>query len=179
MVSQNMMRAIEDPTDDDARGQMLLGASFAGIGFGNAGVHLVHGMSYPVSGMVREYVPPGYLSDHALVPHGMAVVLNAPAVFRFTAPADPQRHLYAAHLMGVDSSGVGPDDAGELLAGAIVDLMRRADMPNGLSAVGYGPEDVPALVAGTLPQHRVTKLSPRLAGEAELERLFLDAMAYW
>jgi hydroxyacid-oxoacid transhydrogenase len=179
MMSRNMMRVLDDPSDDEARGQMLLGASFAGIGFGNAGVHLVHGMSYPVSGMVRDYIPEGYVSDHAIVPHGMAVVLNAPAAFRFTAPADPQRHLYAAQLMGVDVSGADPDDAGEVLSGAIVDLMRRAGIPNGLSAVGYGPGDVPELVAGTLPQHRVTKLSPRPAGKEELEQLFLDAMTCW
>jgi hydroxyacid-oxoacid transhydrogenase len=109
----------------------------------------------------------------------MSVILNAPAVFRFTAPANPERHLYAAHLMGVDLSDAGPGDAGELLAWAIVDLMRRTGMPNGLSAVGYKPEDVPQLVAGTLPQHRVTKLSPRPFEEAELEQLFLNAMRYW
>jgi hydroxyacid-oxoacid transhydrogenase len=179
MVSRNMMRAIEDPNDDEARGQMLLGASFAGIGFGNAGVHLVHGMSYPVSGMVRDYVPEGYLVDHPIVPHGMAVVLNAPAVFRFTAPANPERHLYAAQLMGVDVSGVRAEDAGEVLAAAIVDLMRRAGVPNGLSAVGYKAADVPELVAGTMPQHRVTKLCPRSFDEADLQRLFLASMACW
>jgi hydroxyacid-oxoacid transhydrogenase len=179
MVTQNIVRAIEDPSDDEARGQMLLAASLAGIGFGNAGVHLAHGMSYPVSGMVRDYVPEGYGSGHPIIPHGMSVILNAPAVFRFTAPADPERHFYAAHLMGVDVSDAGPADAGELLASAIVDLMRRTGMPNGLSAVGYGREDVPQLVAGTLPQHRVTKLTPRPFEEAELEQLFLNAMRYW
>ena len=179
MVSQNLMRAIEDPTDEEARGQMLLGASFAGIGFGNAGVHLVHGMSYPVSGMVRDYVPEGYVSDRAIIPHGMAVVLNAPAVFRFTASADPARHLYGAQLMGVDVSNARPEDAGQVLASAIVDLMRRAGVPNGLSAVGYGPADVPDLVAGTMPQHRVTKLCPRSFDEGELEKLFLESMVCW
>jgi hydroxyacid-oxoacid transhydrogenase len=179
MVSQSILRAIEDPADDEARGQMLLGASFAGIGFGNAGVHLVHGMSYPVSGMVRDYVPKGYLVDHPIIPHGMAVVLNAPAVFRFTAPVNPERHLYAAQLMGVDVSEANPEDAGAVLASAITDLMRRAGVPNGLGAVGYGPDDVPELVAGTMPQHRVTKLCPRPFDEADLERLFLDSMTCW
>lgn len=179
MVSQNMVRAIEDPSDDEARGQMLLGASFAGIGFGNAGVHLVHGMSYPVSGMVRDYVPEGYFVKHPIIPHGMAVVLNAPAVFRFTAPVNPECHLYAAQLMGVDVSKANPEDAGEVLASAITDLMRRAGVPNGLGAVGYGPDDVPELVAGTMPQHRVTKLCPRSFDEADLEQLFLDSMTCW
>ncbi len=179
MVSHNMLRALQDPEDDEARGQMLLGASFAGIGFGNAGVHLVHGMSYPVSGMVRDYAPEGYHVDHPIIPHGMAVVLTAPAVFRFTASADPERHLYAAQLMGVDVAAARAEDAGEVLASAIVDLMRRAGIPNGLRAVGYGPDDVPALVAGTMPQHRVTKLCPRPFDEADLERLFGESMTCW
>ncbi len=109
----------------------------------------------------------------------MAVTLNAPAVFRFTAPADPSRHLYAAGLMGADPSDVQPSDAGDLLAGAIIDLMQQTGMPNGLGAVGYGPEDVDDLVAGTLPQHRVTKLSPRPAGPEDLKKLFLDSMSLW
>ena len=179
MVSQDLVRAIEDPSDDEARGQMLLAASFAGIGFGNAGCHLPHAMSYPVSGMVRGYVPEGYPPDEPIVPHGMAVVLNAPAAFRFTAPTNPELHLYAAELMGVDTSGASPEDAGELLAGAIVDLMRRTGIPNGLSAVGYGPDDVDQMVASTLPQHRLTKLSPRPIGAEDLKQLFLDSLTCW
>jgi len=179
MISHNLVRAIENPSDDKARGQILLAATYAGIGFGNGGVHLAHGMSYPVSGLVRDYVPAGYPPGHPLVPHGMAVALHAPAVFRFTAPADPQLHLDAAKLMGQDISAARPEDAGDVLSGAIVALMRRVGMPNGLKAVGYGPEDVDKLVEGTLPQHRVTKLSPRPAGAEDLKQLFLDSMTLW
>jgi hydroxyacid-oxoacid transhydrogenase len=179
MVSRSITRVVDDPTDDEARGEMLLAASFAGMGFGNSGVHLAHGMSYPVSGMVRDYVPEGYSSDKPIVPHGMAVLLNAPAVFRFTAASDPQKHLYGAQLMGVDVSDTDPEDAGEVLASALVDLMRRTNVPNGLSAVGYTPDDVPQLVAGTMPQHRVTKLCPRPFDEEELGQMFLDSMECW
>jgi hydroxyacid-oxoacid transhydrogenase len=179
VVAQYLIRAIDDPEDDEARGQMLLAAAFAGVGFGNAGVHLPHGMSYPVSGMGRDFKPEGYISDHPLIPHGMSVILNAPAVFRFTAPANPQRHLDAAKLMGVDVSNADLGNAGELLAGAIIDLMRQTGMPNGLSAVGFGSEDVDQLVVGTLPQHRVTKLSPRLASAEDLKQLFLDSLTCW
>ena len=91
MVAQNMVRAVNDANDDEARSQMLLAATFAGVGFGNAGCHLPQGMSYPVSGMVRDFVPEGYPPDEPLIPHGMSVVLNAPAVFRFTAPTNPER----------------------------------------------------------------------------------------
>lgn len=179
MISENLVRVIEDPSNDEERGKILLAATYAGIGFGNGGVHLAHGMSYPVSGMVRDYVPDGYPPGHPLVPHGMAVVLNAPAVFRFTAPANPELHLYAAKLMGKDISRAAPEDAGEMLSSAIVELMRKVGMPNGLRAVGYGPEDVDKLVEGTLPQHRVTKLSPRPASAEDLKQLFLDSLTLW
>lgn len=179
MVAQFLPRAVEDPGDEEARGMMLLAATFAGMGFGNAGVHLPHGMSYPVSGMVRDYQPVGYEVDHALVPHGMSVILNAPAVFRFTASACPQRHLKAAEALGANIDGVKDSDAGRILADRIIEFMRLLNVPNGLSAIGYHRNDIPALVQGTLPQHRVTKLSPRLAEEQDLTRLFEDAMIYW
>jgi hydroxyacid-oxoacid transhydrogenase len=179
VMARSIARAVDDPSDDEARGEMLLAAAYAGIGFGNAGVHLTHGMSYPVSGMVRDYVPAGYPDDHPIVPHGMSVILNAPAVFRWTAQANPERHLQAAQLLGAETGGAAPEDAGEILAGQIERIMRRVGMPNGLSGVGLSDDDVDALVAGTLPQHRVTKLSPRPAAAEDLRELFLAAMRYW
>lgn len=179
LVYKYMVRAVSDPSDLQARGQMLLAATFAGVGFGNAGCHLPHGMSYPVSGMVRNYKPQGYPSGEPIIPHGMSVALNAPAVFKFTAPADPKRHLYLAGLMGAELADTSSEDAGALLSEAIIRLLRQIDMPNGLGGVGLGPGDVDRLVAGTLPQHRVTKLSPRPAGEKDLRQLFLDSMTLW
>jgi len=179
IVSQYLVRAVDDPTDDEARAQMILAASYAGVGFGNAGVHLPHGMSYPVSGHVSTYHAPGYPGDHALVPHGVSVILNAPAVFRFTAPANPARHLEAAAALGAGVTGVRDEGAGQVLADRMTWFMERLGVPNGLKAIGYATADIPALVEGTLPQHRVTKLSPRPAGPDELARLFEDAMTAW
>jgi hydroxyacid-oxoacid transhydrogenase len=179
MVREYLPRAVEDTGDDKARGMMLLAAAYAGVGFGNAGVHLPHGMSYPVSGMVKDYHPPGYRVDHPLVPHGVSVILNAPAVFRFTALANPERHLQAAEALGADVSGASSEDAGKILADTITAFMQRLKVPNGLRALGYDSSHIPALVEGTLPQHRVTKLSPRPADREDLARLFEDAMVAW
>ena len=179
IVSQFLYRAVEDPSDEEAGAQMLLAASYAGIGFGNAGVHLPHGMSYPVSGMVREFRPEGYRVDHPLIPHGVSVILNAPAVARFTGQARPERHLKAAEVLGADVSRARPEDAGKILADRITGFIERLKIPNGLRAIGYGTEDIPRLVEGTLPQHRVTKLSPRPAGPEELAALFEDALVAW
>ena len=179
MVAQNMGRAVHDADDTEARGQMLLAATFAGVGFGNAGCHLPHGMSYPVAGMVRDFVPGDYPGDEPIVPHGMSVILNAPAVFRYTGPTNPERHLHAARLMGAEVSGAGPEDAGDVLADVIVKFIRDMGLPNGLGAVGYTENDVPDLVEGTLPQHRVTKLSPRPAEADDLAQLFSDSLTLW
>lgn len=179
MVARYLVRAVEDPDDNEARAQMILAASYAGVGFGNAGVHLPHGMSYPVSGQVKQYRAPGYGADHPLVPHGVSVILNAPAVFRFTAAANPERHLHAAETLGADITAAKREDAGKILADRILWFMERLRVPNGLKAVGYTSADIPSLVEGTLPQHRVTKLSPRPAGPDDLARLFEDAMVGW
>ena len=179
MVADYLVRAVEDPEDDEARASMLLAASYAGVGFGNAGVHLPHGMSYPVSGNVKKYVAPGYVSNHPLVPHGFSVILNAPAVFRYTAIANPDRHMQAAAALGVDVSRCKSLDAGRILADRITWFMQRLKTPNGLREIGYTSADIPALVEGTLPQHRVTKLSPRPAGPDELGALFEEAMVAW
>jgi len=114
-----------------------------------------------------------------MVPHGMSVILNTPAVVRFTASACPERHLRAAAALGADVTDARPEDAGEILANRVIHFMRELNMPNGLAAVGYTEADIPALVEGTLPQHRVTKLSPRPAGEEELTALFREAMVVW
>jgi len=179
MVATYIVRAVADPSDDEARSQMLLAAAYAGVGFGNAGVHLPHGMSYPVSGHVKSYRAPGYNADHPLVPHGISVILNAPAVFRYTASANPQRHLQAAEALGVDISHAKDADAGKILADRITWFMRELRVPNGLKAIGYTSSDINTLIEGTLPQHRVTKLSPRPAGPQELGKLFEDAMSAW
>ena len=157
---------------------MILASAYAGVGFGNAGVHLPHGMSYPVSGMVkgRGYQQSGYPNAPEMIPHGFSVILNAPAVFRFTASACPARHLEAAAALGVDISGVAHADAGRVLADRLVAIMERLRVPSGLKALGYSSADIPALVEGTLPQHRVTKLSPRPASTDDLAKLFEETL---
>ena len=176
MVATHLVRVFDDAGDDEARGQMMLAASFAGIGFGSAGVHLPHAMAYPVAGGVKSYRAPGYPPDHPLVPHGFSVILNAPAVFRYTARANPVRHLTAAEALGADVSRCKKEDAGRVLADRIRWFMHRLRVPENLRAVGYSTSDIPSLVQGTMAQERLTKLSPRQVDADTLARLFEDAM---
>lgn len=177
LLGRYLERAVHDATDDDARGAVMYAATLAGIGFGNAGVHVPHGMAYAVAGQVRAFVPDGYGADHPMVPHGMSVIVSAPAVARFTASSAPDKHAHIAVLLGAGDAGAG--DAGEALAEALARLMRATAMPNGLRALGYTGADLPALVAGAYAQQRLLANAPRAVGEEELSALFAGAMTVW
>jgi hydroxyacid-oxoacid transhydrogenase len=164
---------------------MLLAATLAGVGFGNAGVHLCHGMSYPVSGQNRGYKHNGYEVDHPIIPHGVSVAVTAPAVFKFTGASNPERHLAAAECFGVDISQVKAESAGEVLSEALAKfLVDLGDQPRGLKDLGFGNSDIDQLVEGTMPQARVLMLAPNLDTEnvdeerAQLRQLFEDSMEY-
>src|SRR5436305_765252 len=134
-------RAVKDPDDFEAQSQMLLAATLAGVGFGNAGVHLCHGMSYPISGQNPGYRHPGYVVDKPIIPHGVSVAVTAPSVFKFTGASNPERHLAAAEAFGVDISNVKLESAGEVLSEALADfLFKLGDQPRGLKALGFGRE---------------------------------------
>ncbi|MFN2461281.1 MAG: hydroxyacid-oxoacid transhydrogenase, partial [Candidatus Velthaea sp.] len=171
-----LVRAVADPSDDEARERMMFAATLAGIGFGNSGVHAPHAMAYAVAGLVRTFHAADYPGTAPIVPHGMSVILNAPAAFRFLAEACPARHREAAGYLGA-AGDVADADAGEALAARIGELMRATGMPPDLRALGYGRNDIPALVAGTLPQQRLLKNAPRAVDSAALHELFAQALA--
>ncbi len=180
LIGQNLVRAVNDPSDQQAKGAVMYSALVAGMTFSNAGCHLPHGMSYAVSGLVRDFKPPaGYPQDAPMVPHGMSVVLNAPSVYRFTGEAAPERHLEGAQFLGADTRDATAVDAGEVVAKKLIDMMRAVNFPNGLNAVGYTDADADALAARAFPQQRVIKNAPRDVTKASLAELFKGAMRYW
>ncbi|KAE9576247.1 Hydroxyacid-oxoacid transhydrogenase [Colletotrichum fructicola] len=164
-------RAVRDPDDFEAQSEMLLAATLAGVGFGNAGVHLCHGMSYPISGQNPGYQHSGYKVNYPIIPHGVSVAVTAPAVFRFTGASNPERHLAAAEAFGVDVSRVRKEDAGAVLADALTKFLADlGDQPAGIKELGFGTEHLDDLVEGTIPQARVLMLAPGLETELQKER---------
>jgi hydroxyacid-oxoacid transhydrogenase len=151
-----LRRAVADAEDVEARGAMMLAATMAGIGFGSAGVHIPHACAYPIAGLVRSHRPRGYPDDHPLVPHGQSVIVTAPAAFRFTYEAAPERHHHVAALL----AGGAPADP-DALPEALAALMRDVGAPARLAQLGYGEDDVAALVDGALKQERLLAVAPR------------------
>ena len=175
MLSGSFRAAVREGDRTDARDQMAMAATFAGLGFGNAGVHVPHANAYPIAGRVRDYRPEGYPDDEPMVPHGMAVSLTAPEAFRFTFEAAPERHLRAARLLDPRVEGEGPD----VLPGVIVRIMRDVGLPSGLAEVGYGEGDVDDLVEGSLQQQRLLATAPREVRAEDLAGIFRSSLELW
>jgi hydroxyacid-oxoacid transhydrogenase len=174
LLAESFRTAVRHGDDEDAREQMALAATFAGMGFGNAGVHIPHANAYPIAGRVRDFRPAGYPQDEPMVPHGMAVCLTAPEAFRFTFESAPERHLRAARLLG-DAEGRGAD----ALPAAVSALMRDIGMPNGIGAVGFAESDVPDLVEGALQQQRLLATAPRDVRAEDLAGILEASLELW
>ncbi len=179
LAGRFLVRAVADAADHEARDGMMFAATLAGLAFGNAGVHIPHGMSYSVAGLVKGFQPEGYPADEPICPHGMSVIVNAPAAFRFTGSACPERHLEGAQLLGAEVRDVAPEDAGELVARHLEGLMRATAMPNGVGGVGYDAGDIGGLVEGAYAQQRLLKNAPRPVDQTVLAELYANALSYW
>lgn len=173
LVGAHLERAVADGSARDARAGMMLAATAAGIGFGNAGVHLPHACSYPIAGLKHGWKPPGYPGDGRFVPHGIACALTAPAAFAVTNAALPERHREAARLLTrVEPEGDDPNPLGD----AVRALMERVGLPVALREVGYETQDVPALVAGAEHQQRLLACAPVPVDGGLLERIFRESL---
>ena len=178
LLARSFRAAVHRGADDvDARADMMMAATFAGMGFGNSGVHIPHANAYPIAGMVRDYRPAGYPQDEPMVPHGQSVSLTAPEAFRFSFDASPERHLRAAALM--DPRAEKTNDAREQLPSVLVALMREIGIPNGIGGVGYTEADVPDLVPGTMKQQRLLATCPRTPTEDDIAGIFTRSIENW
>jgi hydroxyacid-oxoacid transhydrogenase len=177
LIAGSFRTAVHDGSNLDARSNMMMAATFAGMGFGNSGVHIPHANAYPIAGMVRDYRPSGYPQQEPMVPHGQSVSLTAPEAFRFSFPSAPERHIRAAGILapGLDKL----NDQKEQLPSALIDLMRDIDIPNGIGAVGYTEADVPDLVPGTMKQQRLLATCPRPVNEDDIAKIFTRSIENW
>ena len=177
LLSSAFRNAVRDPGDEQARADMALAATFAGMGFGNAGVHIPHANAYPIAGRVKDFHPQGYPKDEPMVPHGMSVALTAPEAFRFTFAAAPGRHLRAAALLAPKADV--PTDEADHLPRVLTGLMRDIGIPNGVGGVGYDEGDVDGLVEGAMQQQRLLATAPREVTDEDLAGIFTRSIRNW
>ncbi len=173
LVGRYLRRAVMNGRDLNARYQMMLASTYAGTGFGNAGTHLPHANAYPIAGAVKNYQAEGY-PPMPMVPHGQAVSATAAAVFRWTYPGGPQRHLKAAELLSGQTFTT--TDGADALANVLSELMTDIGMPAGLRSFGYDEGDLHNLVDGTMKQTRQLAVVPRPVTRAVLNDIFRDSL---
>lgn len=178
IAGEYLARGVKDATDQEARDQLMWAATLAGMAFGNSGTHLPHALSYGITHLMKEITTEGYAVKSPFIPHGISVVVTAPAIFRYTAAAAPQRHLEAAACLGADSQGAGPDDAGEVLAQRLIALMQLTHMPNGLVELGFSESNVKALSASSQRQIRAIANAPRETNLVDIEHIYAAALSY-
>ncbi len=179
IVGKYIVRGVSDSSDREARDSLMFGASLAGMAFGNSGTHLPHAMSYGITHLMKDITTDGYNVASPFVPHGISVTVNAPAIFRYMADAEPRRHLDAAGYLGATDTDASESEAGEVVASRIIELMRATNIPNGLSGVGFSSADVAALAASSIRQTRAINNAPRVASQDDLESIYQAAISYW
>jgi hydroxyacid-oxoacid transhydrogenase len=178
LIARSFRTAVHHGADDvEARSNMMMAATFAGMGFGNSGVHIPHANAYPIAGMVKDYRPAGYPQEEPMVPHGQSVSLTAPEAFRFSFDSAPERHLRAAELL--DPRADKANDPREQLPTVLISLMRDIGIPNGIGGVGYTEADVPDLVPGTMKQQRLLATCPKTPTEDDIADILTKSVENW
>ena len=169
-----LSRAVATGEDVEARGNMMLSATLAGIGFGSAGVHIPHACAYPIAGLKHSYQAKGY--KNIFIPHGISVIVTAPAVFRFTYDSDPSKHLKAAELLkGAPLDNPGP----ESLPYELIKIMKEVAIPSGIKELGYTKEDIPEIITRAMKQQRLLSIAPKNVNENDLQNILTQSMENW
>jgi alcohol dehydrogenase class IV len=178
LVGKYLERGVNDASDSEARDQLMWGATLAGMAFGNTGTHLPHALSYGITHLMHDITTDDYAVASPFIPHGISVIASAPAIFRYTAAGAPERHLEAANSLGADTSDAGNEDAGELVAGRIVELMNKTGMPNGIGDLGFAKADIKSLAASSVRQLRSIANAPRETNLQDIENIYAAALSY-
>lgn len=179
IVGKYLVRGVSDSADTDARDALMFGASLAGMAFGNSGTHLPHAMSYGVTHLMSDVTTEGYQVASPFIPHGISVAVSAPAIFRYMADAQPDRHLQAAGFLGAQDLDVADNEVGEVVATEIINLMKATELPNGISGVGFCESDIGALAESSIRQTRAINNAPRVADLDDMKQIYQSALQYW
>jgi len=169
-----LSRAVENGEDIEARGNMMLSATLAGIGFGTAGVHIPHACAYPIAGLKHSYQASGY--KNCFIPHGISVIVTAPAVFRFTYNVDPEKHIKAAELL---KGSIIDNPGSESLPYELIKLMKEVGAPSGIKELGYAKKDIPEIIIGAMKQQRLLSIAPKDVRENDLNQILIQSMENW
>ena len=162
MIAKWLPKAVETPSDIEARDAMATAQYIAGMAFSNVGLGLVHGMAHPL----------GAFYD---IPHGVANALLLPYVMEFNMPAAKAKYRKIAGAMGVDTSKMSEDQAAQAAVDAVKALSVRINIPQKLSELGVKESDLGKLAQSAF-NDVCTPGNPRKVTLGEIEALYKKAL---
>ena len=153
-------RSVADPSDLEAKLDMLWASYYGGACIAHAGTHLVHAMSYPLGGKYH-------------IPHGVANAILLAPCFEFVRPLAVDKLAQAYDLV----PGADPSLDAEAKSHALVryfgELVQRLQLPGSLQALGIEANELPALVAGALDVQRLIRNVPGTVTGDDIEKVYL------
>jgi alcohol dehydrogenase len=158
IISRYLELAIQNPTDAEARSQMMLASMYAGLAFSNASLGAVHAMAHSLGGLLD-------------LPHGECNSLLLEHVVNYNHDAVPQRYADIAKALGVISG----DDAKKSLVNALSSLKQKVGITSSLGDIGVTAKTIPDLAAkAILDPCMVT--NPRNPTQEEIEKIYAAAI---
>jgi len=157
LIARHLPRAVAAPDDLEARGQVQIAASLAGIAIDNSGTGVAHALGHALGALGHVH-------------HGRAVGLSLRAALAWNAEAAPERHTTVATALGVPSEGRKPSDVLNELAPRFDSFIRSVGLAVSLANDGLAPKDSERLAALTMaPENKSMRDSncrPITAGDA-------------
>jgi len=163
LIGENLVVAVNDPENIEAREAMALAATLAGMAFSSCGVALVHALEYPLGGALH-------------VSHGAGNGLLLPYVMDFNLNACPERFARIAELLGEPVSGLSQDQAAARAVDAVRTLRQEIGVPDRLREIGATPEMLPALAEKSFGIKRLLRVNPREVSQSDILQILQQAL---
>jgi alcohol dehydrogenase class IV len=158
LIAANLVRAVRDGADLEARGSLALGSLYGGLCLGPVNTAAVHALAYPLGGRFQ-------------VPHGLSNAVLLPAVSRFNLPAAVERYAEIALALGIEPGG-GVEATARAGVEALTGLSRDCQIPGRLGALGVPRDALPAMARAAMQVTRLLRNNPRPLTEEDALQIY-------
>ncbi|WP_047154041.1 hydroxyacid-oxoacid transhydrogenase [Aneurinibacillus tyrosinisolvens] len=163
LIAENLVLAVQQGSNLEARSNMLVGSLLAGMAFSNAGTAAAHALAYPIGGLVKS-------------PHGEVTGLLLPYVMEYNAAVETKKMVDIARAFGINTEGMDDREAALAASDAVLNLLDDIGLPTRLSQIGIQEKDIPEIAAKSLPIARLIRNNPRVPTQQGLEQLLRNAL---
>lgn len=158
LIAANLLKAVKDGKDQEAREALSLGSMYGGMCLGPVNTAAVHALSYPLGGMFH-------------LSHGLSNAILLPTVMRFNRPACVERYAQVAIACGVQP-GKNDEETAERGVDFIYQLSKDCGIPTTLSEIEVPQEAVDEMAKAAMEVQRLLKNNPRVVTEQDAKDIY-------